>query len=289
MKPLRAIATTAAVLALTAASAAVPAVAAADHTPPTVNLEPYARSLVGSQAFTAYYDPDNDPGFFDYWQQDMFLQWTASDPSGICSQAVTWQSYEFQGSEEDPVLGSAVDTFSVAASARKFTVSAINKANRDRIEDRFVVRVTDCAGNTATSDIAATKFGVREDDDPGLAYQGAWKTSRFSGFSGGTTHSTTAKGASVSLTFAGTGPIALVMEKAADRGKADVFVDGVKKATVDTHSATTKHRIVVWQGLYTKGSHTLKVVNKATVGHPRIDLDFIETCSQAIDQGSCDG
>ena len=79
------------------------------------------------------------------------------------------------------------------------------------------------------------------------------------------------------------------MEKVADRGRADVFVDGVKKATVDTHATSTRHRVVVWQGLYTRGTHTLRVVNRATPGHPRIDLDTLLLCSGATDGSSCIG
>lgn len=65
------------------------------------------------------------------------------------------------------------------------------------------------------------------------------------------------------------------MEKAPNRGSADVYVDGVKKATVNTYSSTTAHRVIVWQTVLAAGAHVVKVVNRATAGHPRIDLDAV--------------
>ncbi|WP_426561725.1 hypothetical protein ACPPVT_15370 [Angustibacter sp. McL0619] len=42
---------------------------------------------------------------------------------------------------------------------------------------------------------------------------------------------------------------------------------------MNTHSTTTLHREVVWLQTLQPGTHTVRVVNKATVGHPRIDVD----------------
>ncbi len=61
-----------------------------------------------------------------------------------------------------------------------------------------------------------------------------------------------------------------------------MYVDGVLRKTVDTHATTTRHRVVVWQGLFRSGQHTLRVVNRATAGHPRIDLDTLTTCSAPV-------
>ncbi len=70
--------------------------------------------------------------------------------------------------------------------------------------------------------------------------------------------------------------VALVMEMAANRGSADVYLDGVKKATISTYSATTTHRSVVWESLVSTGTfHIIKVVNKASAGHSRIDVDAL--------------
>jgi hypothetical protein len=94
-------------------------------------------------------------------------------------------------------------------------------------------------------------------------------------FSNTTTHFTTQKGASVSfaVTTRAQDHVAVVMEKNTNRGSAQIYLDGVLRATVNTHAAGPTHRQVVWQRFVTRGQHMVTVVNLATSGHPRIDLD----------------
>lgn len=254
--------------------------AATDTRPPTLVLDPFPRYRLGSQVDTSYW-PDET-----YWLARYRVQWKASDPSGICSQTVAWAGYD-RGDENDPVLGEWTGYYSVSAKARTFDFQT-DTYDTDRGPDVFLVRSTDCAGNTATSSVAVTKFGIREDDAPGITYRGTWSVSNFQGFSGGTTHYSTKAGDSFTTTFTGDGPVALVMEKAANRGSADVYVDGVYRKTINTNSSTTKHRVVVWQAIYKPGPHTLRVVNKGTPGHPRIDLDAVLLCSGEASLQWCD-
>jgi hypothetical protein len=270
------LATPALVLAL-----ATPALAS-DTTSPSLSLKPYASFVVGS-TFTGgtQSDPNND---YEYWAQGT-IHWTAFDPSGICSQTVTEQSYDTLGGDYDPVLGGDTMTSNINFVARSWGF-LLDDFNVGRVPNRFVVRATDCAGNTATSNIATINdfYDIQDNNvtaqyTPAIQYAGTWKTSSFSGFSGGTTHNTTVRGNSATLTVgrgsrsAQGGTYGLVMEEATNRGSADVYVDGVRRATVNTHSSTTQHRKVVWQTHIPAGVHTIKVVNKATSGHPRIDLD----------------
>jgi len=44
---------------------------------------------------------------------------------------------------------------------------------------------------------------------------------------------------------------------------------------IEGESSTTLHREVVWQETLKAGTHTVRVVNKATAGHPRIDVDAV--------------
>ena len=138
-------------------------------------------------------------------------------------------------------------------------------------------------------------MGVRQDSGTGagpafdgaipgtLSYSGTWTTSSCACWSDGTTRKTTKSGAAATFTFqpepshtaSKTWALALVMAKGPDRGKAAVYVDGVKVATVDTYSATAVNRTVVWRQTVSSSRHTLRVVNLATKGHPRIDLDAV--------------
>lgn len=255
--------------ALLAVPAAAAAAATSDTTPPTATLEPFARYVAGSTADTFY----GSAGDMQYFALSMVIKWTASDASGICRQRLTEQSYDTYGGDPDPILGGDTATYSVPLSARSHAF-AENYWDYWRIPHRFVLRVTDCAGNTAVSGISTTSINFAEDNSPAMTYAGPWHTSHFTGFSGGTTHFASAPGASVSFKVNG-GPVALVMEKAANRGSAKIFVDGVFRMSVNTNSATTMHRRVVWQALLPAGNHTVEVVNSATPGHPRVDLDLV--------------
>ncbi len=95
-------------------------------------------------------------------------------------------------------------------------------------------------------------------------------------WSDGAVQRTTEAGASVSFTIdAYTRRVALVMEQAPGRGKFRVLVNGVERAVVDNGTVTTPmHRAIVWEGAVAPGD-VVQVVNVATVGRPRIDLDAI--------------
>ena len=62
--------------------------------------------------------------------------------------------------------------------------------------------------------------------------------------------------------------------KAYNRGKAQVFVNGVLKATVDLYSAATKKRVVVWSQTYTtSATRTITIKVLGTAGRQRVDVD----------------
>ena len=68
--------------------------------------------------------------------------------------------------------------------------------------------------------------------------------------------------------------VALVMAKGPARGKAAIYFDGTLATTVDTYAKANVNRVVMWDKALTgSANHTIKVVNLATSGHPRIDID----------------
>ncbi len=106
----------------------------------------------------------------------------------------------------------------------------------------------------------------------------AWSVSHCACWSGGSTHWTSAKNASLSFrTQPGDGSggdVALIMSKAKDCGSAARVCRRVQKVTVDTYSKTAINRTIVYQvALPGTATHTGKIVNLATAGHPRINLD----------------
>jgi hypothetical protein len=68
--------------------------------------------------------------------------------------------------------------------------------------------------------------------------------------------------------------VAFVSTKATNRGKAEIWLDGVRVATLDLRSSTTRYRQIVWQKSWpTPGRHTVVVRVLGTAGRPRVDAD----------------
>jgi hypothetical protein len=263
-----------------AVTTAGPVRADEDLTPPTVQLDPWAHPSVGSQVEVIH---DNRNGF-TVWGADFEINWSAADASGICAQAVGWSSYDALGDDTEPLIGAPTTYFAVDPTARSFLAPGLDLFDWSRIRDRFIVRVTDCAGNVAYTNVADSEFGINEDTAHTVRYRGRWRIARSEEFAGGTTHATSTPGARAIFGFSGSAPIALVMDTGPDRGEADVYVDGTLVATVDTYASTARHRVVVWQDRFGPGTHRLELVNRATEGRPRIDLDLISSCPG---EGSC--
>jgi hypothetical protein len=123
---------------------------------------------------------------------------------------------------------------------------------------------TPTPGGTATPTPTPTPaLTVVDDDNVSAVYTGTWSDnntapSRYNS----TEHYTKTTNSYYQYTFTGT-EIRLVATKEANRGKSDVYIDGVFDVTLDQYSATTYYQ----QEIYTKaglasGSHTVKVVCK---------------------------
>ncbi len=124
-------------------------------------------------------------------------------------------------------------------------------------------------GNPCIAEFAAyndTTTGPRtvNDSHAGVVYSGKWVRYASSREIGGDEHYTKKKGASCRLTFSGTG-IALVGVKNLDCGEADVYLDGVKQATIDTYAPARRSQQELFRkrGL-TRGKHTIKIVATGT-------------------------
>ena len=104
-----------------------------------------------------------------------------------------------------------------------------------------------------------------------VKYSGTWTTAAGTAYSGGSVKWRKGVYASATYAFTGSG-IGFVTAKAALRGKVFVYVDGVKRATLDLRGATSNRLVAFVRGL-AYGPHTVKVVALGTAGRPRVDLD----------------
>ena len=117
------------------------------------------------------------------------------------------------------------------------------------------------------------------------AFSTGWSTSTCACADGGSQTFSTKKGASgFYLSNTTTGEhLGLMMAKGPGRGRAKDYIDGVLKGTVDTYAATNINRVYVWDsGPLTAGQHTVKVVNQATAGRPRIDVNAMGSLQGSV-------
>lgn len=247
-----------------------PVGAATDTSPPTWSKIPAASLALGAVLDSWVCDSDEDA---QYSVGPVYVDYQARDPqSGIdhydvaTNQGVGPEDVGLQ--TRATMTARTTDPADCEGGGRPiFSASAVNGAG---------LSGTEYAWNSS-------QLTVVQDAGAGVTYTGTWQTSSCACWSGGTTHKTTKKGSAVraalsvpaSLGTPATSSLGLVMAKGPDRGRAEVWLDGVKVATVDTHSTTKVNRTVVWRGTVTPGSHTLRVVNLATQGHPRIDVDAL--------------
>jgi hypothetical protein len=135
----------------------------------------------------------------------------------------------------------------------------------------------DCGGASSTTSVALAGF-----QEGAATYAGTWHTSSFAGAWGGVARYTAAASASATFHCASCRAIAWVTDEDAAHGSARVFVDGVLAATVGTGSSTARNRVLAFASEWpTAGAHTVRIVNLASSGHPRITVDGFLTRSGA--------
>lgn len=247
--------------------------AATDTTPPILNLPSSFSFVKGSTISTEYADPDGER--LPVTSFAMRVKWSAQDPSGICGYRTKMLDY-IDGF--DAPYGPWSMKTSLLITESDYT----DQLGGGSFDDwAYQVQARDCFNNY-TAKVAYSNASVVQDDgwnidgaDFPISYAGAWSVNDCACWSAGTTHRTTAAGASAQFTVkAYQREVGLVMETAPDRGKFQIWVNGALRATVDTYATVKRHRVVVWTGKVPADS-TIKLVNLATPGRPRIDLDAI--------------
>ncbi|MBS8265641.1 hypothetical protein DYI25_14535 [Mesobacillus boroniphilus] len=123
--------------------------------------------------------------------------------------------------------------------------------------------------------------GWTEESTPVLYPTGKWITYEGSSYSGGSMLLNGQKDASIELVFSGVG-IRLYSLTSVWYGLADVYIDGQFIEQISMYSEKTKYTQLVFEHLaLSQGVHTLKLVNKGTIGNTfgkgiNINLDAIE-------------
>jgi len=145
---------------------------------------------------------------------------------------------------------------------------------------RFRVRPVDKAGNVgAWATGSALTLSRYSEGNTRIRYSGTWRTTRSSVYWGGVAKYALTAGARATFTFTGRS-IAWVSRRGPGRGKAEIFVNGTKVATVDLYASSYQNQRVVWSKAWsTTAPRTITIRVVGTSGRPRVDMDAFITGS----------
>jgi hypothetical protein len=139
--------------------------------------------------------------------------------------------------------------------------------------DTYGFQVRAVKGSSSSAWQPATSFTVVGRQQTAFSTTGKWAATSSTNLWGGSAMFSKASGASASMSFTGRA-FAIIGDTGPGNGSAKVYVDGALTATVSEHATSTTYRNIVghWSA-DTSAGHTLEIVNSATSGHPRFDLD----------------
>jgi len=184
----------------------------------------------------------------------------ATDASGSVA------GYTVQWSVDGGAWGTATSTGSTARSLTRTMAVGHSYVLR--------IRARDAAGNVGDW-VQGDAFAPRlvQDRSPTLVRTGRWVSYASTAMSGGSSVYARAKDASIARTFTGRS-IALVAPRGSNRGRAQIWIDGVQVTSVGLWARTASYRNIVYARSWTaSGQHTIRVVVVGTANHPRVDVD----------------
>lgn len=141
----------------------------------------------------------------------------------------------------------------------------------------FRVIATDDLGDTGPVSTALPATVPYDERATGLRYSSGWSAIPASGRFLGTLRVATTAGRTVRLSAEGS-EISVVGDRCAACGQVDVYLDGTRRARVDTRAAGTQRRVVLWRsGLLPGGirNHVLELRTVGTPGRPTVRLDGV--------------
>jgi hypothetical protein len=192
------------------------------------------------------------------------ITWNGTDDVGVTG-------YQLQRSTN----GGAFSNVALGSATAKTKTLNLAPGNNSY---QFRVQARDAQGNVSGF-VAGPVFKVTavQENAASLSYTGSWPRVVLSGaFGGQVTHNSTA-GSKVTHSFTGTS-ISWISTKGANRGKADVYLDGAKVATIDLYAASTQTRMTVFfRNNLAPGTHTIEVralgTKRTAATGRRVDID----------------
>jgi hypothetical protein len=131
------------------------------------------------------------------------------------------------------------------------------------------ITARDVAGNSRA---AWMSRGVALSAETAAKKSGTWSKRTGGSYLGGRALAATTKNAKLTWTFTGRSA-ALIFSRGSKTGKAYVYLDGKKVATIDTRSTATKYRQALWVSSTAVKKHTVTIVVAGTAGRSTVVSD----------------
>ena len=133
----------------------------------------------------------------------------------------------------------------------------------------FVLTARDPSGNART---ASVRRQVKLLAETSAKRGGTWSGKSGGSYVGGKALTASKKNAKLTYTFTGRS-VALLFARGTKTGKASVYLDGKKVATVDTRAGKNSYRQALWVRSLTAKKHTVAIVVAGTAGRPAVVSD----------------
>ena len=194
--------------------------------------------------------------------------------AGRTTVRLAWSGSDTTSGIDRYELAQSTDGGGWTSVSTSLTATSLDRALAHGHAYRFRVRAVDTAGNVGAwmtgPTFRLTHYG---ESSSKVTYSGSWSTSTSSVYWGGKARASSQAGAKATLTFTGRS-VEVVSRKGPARGKAQIYVNGVLKATVDLYASSYQNQRVVWAGSWSSSaSRTITVRVLGTAGRPRVDLD----------------
>ncbi|OCT15422.1 hypothetical protein A8709_15185 [Paenibacillus pectinilyticus] len=169
----------------------------------------------------------------------------------------------------DGVLSASVDMYASSWLKQQVLYSNTSLSNASHTIKLVVTNTKNAASSGYYSSVDAfsydapvvtTTLTTVHDTDPGITYSGTWTYGSAAGYENSDQHYSNTNGSYAQFTFTGTA-IQWIGPKNVDCGISDVYIDGVKVASVDMYASTLRMQQVLYSNTnLTNASHTIKVV-----------------------------
>lgn len=169
---------------------------------------------------------------------------------------VTWSTGE-------TAIAQYLDNKSVLTSVRHAS-TRLNLASNTTAQDVATIQVTSANSSGSAS---ARLMGLIRTDDPQtgkVTYRGTWKKTADSYAHNRYVRRGVTSGSKITVTTTGRS-LAVVASKGKNHAVVDIYVNGIRKATVNTELASTKRGQIIWRANYSsEATRTITIVHRGS-------------------------